>query len=596
MPEGLDQSEPTPADDAALAAALLAVDPTGLGGAVLRGRAGGAREPWLEVLRGLMPEGQTFHRLPTHATDDRLLGGLDLAATLAAGRPMVERGILANADNGVLLIPSAERLAATTAAKIVGVMDSGEVRIERDGLAQRQATRFSVIALDEGIAEERAPAALHDRLAFHLNLDDIGSLEGLSGFTPRDIRAARARLSDMVLSDDAIEALCGTALALGIASFSAPLLAVRAACCSAALHGSVRDQDVATAARLVLAPRATVIPPAQDEQPQDPPEQEPPQQNEDESQGEQEQRRPDAADLQDVVLAAAQAAIPPHLLARLLDRRSARSRGEAAKGGGAEQKTVRRGRPAGTRRGHLRSGARLNVLETLRAAAPWQSLRGQSLPTQGRSERAAGSGRRIVVRPDDFRVRLLKERRETVTMFVVDASGSTALHRLAEAKGAVELLLADCYVRRDQVALIAFGGRGTELLLPPTRSLTRARRRLADLPGGGGTPLAEALEQAGQLARAIKRRHQTPAIVLLSDGRPNLCRDGRRGREAAEADAIEAAGTLRQDGVATLLIDTSPRGEPSAARIAEAIGAQYVPLPHADAQTVSTEVRARLRS
>jgi magnesium chelatase subunit D len=114
------------------------------------------------------------------------------------------------------------------------------------------------------------------------------------------------------------------------------------------------------------------------------------------------------------------------------------------------------------------------------------------------------------------------------------------------------------------------------------------------LPGGGGTPLADALEQAGVLAQAIKRKHQTPAVVLLTDGRPNLSRDGRKGREAAEADAVDAAGMLRHDGVAALLIDTSPRGEQSAMRIAEAVGAQYVALPHADAQSVSQEVRARL--
>lgn len=586
MPDGLDHSEPTPAQDAALAAAMLAVDPFGLGGAVLRGRAGGMQESWLADLQELVPDGRVTHRLPTHATDDRLLGGLDLTATLAAGRPLVERGILARANEGILLVPSAERLTATTAAKIVGAMDTGEVKIERDGLAQQHATRFSVIALDEGIDDERVPAALRDRLAFHLDLDAFGDRYETSDFTPEDIRDARARLPEIVWGDEAVSALCNVALAFGITSFNAPILAMRAASCSAALRGSASDQDIANAARLVLAPRATVLPPMEDEEVQ---EQTQPERNESES--DQEQRQPTDAELQDVVLAAAQAAIPPNLLARLLDKRSLRQRRDAAKGAGAEQQTVRRGRPAGTRRGTLRNGARLNVLETLRAAAPWQSLRTQSRPGS-----ATASDRRIVVKPDDFRVRRLKEKRETVTVFVVDASGSTALHRLAEAKGAVELLLADCYVRRDQVALIAFGGRGTELLLPPTRSLTRARRRLADLPGGGGTPLADALEQAGVLAQAIKRKHQTPAVVLLTDGRPNLSRDGRKGREAAEADAVDAAGMLRHDGVAALLIDTSPRGEQSAMRIAEAVGAQYVALPHADAQAVSQEVRARLGS
>jgi magnesium chelatase subunit D len=183
----LDHSEPTPAQDAALAAAMLAVDPFGLGGAVLRGRSGGMQESWLAGLQELVPDGLVTHRLPTHATDDRLLGGLDLTATLAAGRPLVERGILARANEGILLVPSAERLTATTAAKIVGTMDTGEVRIERDGLAQQHATRFSVIALDEGIDDEKVPAALRDRLAFHLDLDAFGDRYETSDFTPEDI-------------------------------------------------------------------------------------------------------------------------------------------------------------------------------------------------------------------------------------------------------------------------------------------------------------------------------------------------------------------------------------------------------------------------
>ena len=116
--------------------------------------------------------------------------------------------------------------------------------------------------------------------------------------------------------------------------------------------------------------------------------------------------------------------------------------------------------------------------------------------------------------------------RETTTIFVVDASGSAALHRLAEAKGAVELLLADCYIRRDQVALIAFRGSAAELLLPPTRSLARAKRSLAGLPGGGGTPLAAGLDAAFALSDSIRRKGQTPTVIVLTDGRANIARDG----------------------------------------------------------------------
>ena len=148
-----------------------------------------------------------------------------------------------------------------------------------------------------------------------------------------------------------------------------------------------------------------------------------------------------------------------------------------------------------------------NIVETLRAAAPWQRLRRRERgPRHGnRSAADRGARRRFSHHAP------ASSGRETTTIFVVDASGSAALHRLAEAKGAVELLLADCYVRRDQVALIAFRGRGAELLLPPTRSLARAKRSLAELPGGGGTPLAAAIDAAAALADAARRKGQTPA-------------------------------------------------------------------------------------
>jgi magnesium chelatase subunit D len=246
------------------------------------------------------------------------------------------------------------------------------------------------------------------------------------------------------------------------------------------------------------------------------------------------------------------------------------------------QRSALRGRPAGVRRGEPRGSARLNVVETLRAAAPWQRLRRGGRPAPARVE----------VRRDDFRVSRLKHRAQTTTLFVVDASGSAALHRLAEAKGAVELLLADCYVRRDRVALLAFRGRGAELLLPPTRSLVRAKRSLAGLPGGGGTPLAAGIEAAAALADGVRRRGETPIVIVLTDGRANVARDGTHGRARAEEDAIAAARAVCAAGVTTLLVDTSPQPQPLARRLATEMGASYLPLPHADAAALSRAVRA----
>jgi magnesium chelatase subunit D len=179
-----------------------------------------------------------------------------------------------------------------------------------------------------------------------------------------------------------------------------------------------------------------------------------------------------------------------------------------------------------------------------------------------------------------------------LTIFAVDASGSSALNRLADAKGAVELLLADCYIRRDQVAVIGFRGRTAELLLPPTRSLVRAKRSLASLPGGGATPLAAAIEAAVLLALQAQRRGETPTLVMLTDGRANVARNGTIGREAGQADALKSAGSVRSAYMTTLFVDTSPRPNGVAKELALRMGAQYIPLPFANAQALSKIVTA----
>jgi magnesium chelatase subunit D len=237
----------------------------------------------------------------------------------------------------------------------------------------------------------------------------------------------------------------------------------------------------------------------------------------------------------------------------------------------------------GTMPGDPRSGARLSPVATLRAAAPWQPLR--------RAERADSPAEGLIIQRDDFRVVRFRERSESTTVFVVDASGSAALNRLAEAKGAVELLLADCYIRRDQVALIAFRGDSAEVLLPPTRSLVRAKRNLAALPGGGGTPLASAIEAAAVLADSLRRRGGTPHVVFLTDGRGNIARDGGRGREAAREDLPAAAALFRECGARCMVIDTSPRPTDSAEELARQLHANYLPLPHADASQLRDAVR-----
>jgi magnesium chelatase subunit D len=573
--------------DAAVAAALLVVDPAGLGGITLRAQAGPVRDEWLALLGELLPASMPLRRVPLHVTDERLLGGLDLAATLRTGRPVAERGLLAEANGGLLLLPMAERIAATAAARITAVLDLGEVALERDGLTQRLESRIGVVLLDEGASyDERPPAALTERLAFAADLTEVAIREVIDAAPDAAaVAAARARLDGISAGPELLEALCAAALALGIVSLRAPLFALRAARAAAALAGraQVSEADAALAGRLVFAARATVLPapPQNDQAEPEPPPEEPPEPPSDESASSVDKP------LEDVVLDAAAAVIPPGLLAMLRAGSLARVRAQSAGRAGVLQKSRLRGRPTGSRAGEPRGGARLSLVETLRAAAPWQPLRRREvavLPAVGRP--------RVQVRREDFRITRFKQRSQTTTLFVVDASGSAALHRLAEAKGAIELLLADCYVRRDQVAMIAFRGQGAELLLPPTRSLTRAKRSLAALPGGGGTPLAAGLDLALVLTEQLRGRGDSVALVVLTDGRANIARDGSHGRPQATADALAAARRLRALQVTALVVDTSPRPQPQAEQAAAEMGARYLPLPHADSARLSQAVRA----
>ncbi len=541
------------------ALALLAIDPTGLGGAVLHGAAGPAREALLGEFDRLLPDEWPRRRLPVGVPADRLHGGLDLAGTLAAGRPVHAQGLLAEARGGAVILPMAERASATLVTGLLAMLDG-------DGTGSSAL----LLALDESLPEEAAtPVALRDRLAFWLELE---APDGGTCVTASAVADARERLALVQVPDDALAALCQTALTLGTGSLRAELLALRAARAAAALAGRevLAEEDLALAAALVLGPRATRRPAP----PEPPPPEAPPPPPEQEGRAERPQEPQDP--LPDRILAAAAAALPPALLAGL-----PQSRAGGASGRGAPAARVRtHGRRIGARPGDPRSGARLDVVETLRAAAPWQRLR----------TRRAG---RLAVRRDDFRIQRLLHRSGATVIIAVDASGSTALQRLGEAKGAVELLLAESYVRRDRVALISFRGTAAEVVLPPTRSLARARRTLAGLPGGGGTPLAAALVAAERLAGQIARERSGGAtlLVILSDARANVALDGRGGRPAAEQDAAQAARSIRSVGLPAVFIDTSPRPSADAARLAEAMGATYVALPVVDARSVCAAVR-----
>lgn len=619
-----DQQLVLPTHPAPLAALLLAVDARGLGGLLLDHPVHESARLLTDALRAWMPQygpGPTpLRRLPAGISADRLYGGVDLAATLTTGRLVSDRGVLAAADGGLLVVPMAERLGVPARTALCEVLDHSEVVVARDGVNTRHASRICVVLLDESHEDEQVHAALSDRLAFcvamdgdaHALLTQLTAPASMATLRTR-LRDARDRLARISMDDAWAAELCTTAAACGVDSVRASLFAVRCARAHAALHGRlmVTAEDAQVAAALVLAPRATRVPTAPppeadettapperdasppDASPSDAPPPEPPRADHtashEEEQGAQQEPAPEALPA-DLLRAAVEAALPPGMLQALLGQQN--HTGTVSGRVGETTANLLRGIPRGARGGLPRGGARLHLLETLRAAAPWQRarLKERSLARTS-SGQASARTPRLKIRREDFRVRQFLERTGTTVLFAVDASGSSAVHRLAEAKGAVELLLAESYARRDRVSLLAFRGTGTEVLLPPTRALARARRVLAALPGGGGTPMATAIDAVIGQGLQIRRSGSSPLIVFLTDGRANIARDGMAGRARAEQDALAAAAQLAAQRLPVLFVDTSPRGEPMARRLAEAMRARYVPLPVSNSEALGMLVK-----
>ncbi len=544
------------ADDAALALRLFALCPAGLGGMWLRGP-GPARDALVERLGSAV----RLRRMPAHIDGERLRGGIDLAASLTAGRAVQRAGFLAEAAGAVVVAPLAERIDQGLAGSVAQALDGGA---------------FALVLLDDGAErDEVPPVSLTERVAFACELGVVAPQAIADGDLPEAVSASALP----PCNDEGLEALAAVSLALGVHSARALRFAALAAGASAYLGGraAVTEADLAAAARLVLAPRATQLPaPANDDAPPPPPP------TEDEGgQGEDENEAEQTVPDTDQLIEAAAAAIPPGVLDMIA---AGRTRRGAGSGSGSRHFSALRGRPLAARAGMPGGGARLALIDTLRAAVPWQALR--------RREDGADTRPGLRILKDDLRVRRFEARSSAVTLFAVDASGSAAFARLAEAKGAVELLLAQAYVKRAEVALVAFRGTGAQLLLPPTRSLTRARRALAELPGGGGTPLAAGLAMACELGTTLARRGHTPLLVILTDGRGNIARDGSANRAVAGEETAQAARAIAASGLGAVVVDISPRPRPEAAALAGDMRARYLPLPQASAATLSRVIGA----
>jgi magnesium chelatase subunit D len=339
----------------------------------------------------------------------------------------------------------------------------------------------------------------------------------------------------------------------------------------------------------VLAPRATTVP-LEGEATETPTDAS---QHEDDQHGQSEDR--DSADsnpngnedvIEDVIIAAIDSRAPKDLLAAEQQRsRSARA-GKRFKGAPSTRGRYVRSEPRRTR------DARVAIDATLRAAAPFQRRRMVAdsglapLELGGKTKSATRNARRIKVQPSDLRYKKFKHRSGIMFIFAVDASGSMALNRMAQAKGALARLLGEAYLHRDKVALISFRGEGSEVLLAPTRSVELAKRLVEAMPAGGGTPISAGVLKAVELARLSRLQGLSQAmLVLFTDGRANVrLRHGR----AIEDELKQLGALLRAEGIASVIVDTKAKflskGEGRA--LAEMLGSRYLFLPRLDATSV----------
>lgn len=574
---------------------LLAVEPR-LRGLVLAAPAGAGKSSLARGLPALLGDDAVpFIEIPTGVDVENLLGGLNLEATLRTGRMVLQPGALARADGGVIYVDGVNLLTDGSANLILSALDQGEVQVEREGVSLRSPARFSLIGSydpAEGLprrhlldrvgllaplpgevdAGGRRSVIRHNLLAAPETwAEDLDFLRGL-------VLAAREQLPQVTISREQIQRLSVTALQYGVEGHRVDLFATLAACASAALalREDVEDEDLELAAKLVILPRATCVPsppPEENPPPPPPPPDAEPEQAQPDSQDEEGESTPQPQEL----------GLPPEQILEALAGDLPEDLEELPFHNLRRGKSGSRGTTEGRRGRHVRSvpgdprRARIDVAATLRTAAPWQRLR----------HAGQAGGRGVQIHMADVRVKQYRSKAGALFCFGVDASGSMALHRMRQAKGAVHALLQKAYVHRDRVALLAFRGQAAELLMPPTQSVELARRALDLLPTGGGTPLASALLLALDVAKQAEGRgiYQT-VLLLLTDGRANI---SLRPDANPQEELQQLGRHIAESNLHVVVVDTKrsylSRGE--ARRLAEWLNGDYAYLPNANGEQIA---------